>query len=502
MPEKFTVVIAEDEPISLKHICFIVNERCPAFTVIATSSNGIEALNAVAQHRPDLLITDVKMPGMDGIALAKAVRLQFPETVVLLVSGYQDFPYVQGALSAKASDYLLKPVTPTNLVRALRALTPALLQEKKQKFNLLLKKILLSGSSPEGLESELSTAYYIIALARKNALPPRYNHPFSLDIAPWNDQSHVVYGRDRGEILVLEKASNKASQAHVRHNIRQIIEQWQNENPGKFVTTVINPNPKQLSESQDVIEELVEIMRRSLIIGETQVIDACEVQLKSAISKEDIDNSISVLSYLIQSNLFDEFRHEMRRTLQHMEKNRCTQLDVERFVYRVYLSFLQHAKKEHDELDYETRLDHAFSMSKSYSELVHRTMAIFEDIIASLYGTFNKIDSAEFFAAVSTYINRNYRSGLNMHDLCKVFGISETYMSRLFSKYKKCTFRKFLNAVRIDAAKKLMQEQPGLSVKYVAEMVGYGDHFYFSKKFKELTGIPPSRYIDTPGQRE
>ena len=116
---KYTVIVAEDEELLLNNLVQKIQKADPDFQVAGTAQTGDQALALVEQFSPDLVVTDIRMPVMDGITLLARVREQFPFTKFIITSGFSDFEYARKAITLKASDYLLKPVDPDELKEAL-----------------------------------------------------------------------------------------------------------------------------------------------------------------------------------------------------------------------------------------------------------------------------------------------------------------------------------------------------------------------------------------------
>ncbi len=116
----YTVIVAEDEELLLNNLVSKVGKADPDFQVVGTAQTGDQALSLVEKLHPDLIITDIRMPVMDGIALLTKVRSQFPFTKFIITSGFSDFEYAKKAITLKVSDYLLKPVDPDELHDALQ----------------------------------------------------------------------------------------------------------------------------------------------------------------------------------------------------------------------------------------------------------------------------------------------------------------------------------------------------------------------------------------------
>ena len=118
----YQVIVAEDEPLLLQNTVSKVRALELGFEVVATAQTGIQALEHIERLHPDLLITDIRMPVMDGLELIERAREAQPGLDCVIISGYSDFEYAQRACRLQAFDYLLKPVDPAQLRDALARL--------------------------------------------------------------------------------------------------------------------------------------------------------------------------------------------------------------------------------------------------------------------------------------------------------------------------------------------------------------------------------------------
>lgn len=116
---KYTIVVAEDEELLLNNLVQKIEKIDQDFEVIGTAQTGKQAYELVAELTPDVVITDIKMPVMDGIELLTKVREHYPLTKFIITSGFSDFDYAKSAISLKVTDYLLKPIDPEELANAL-----------------------------------------------------------------------------------------------------------------------------------------------------------------------------------------------------------------------------------------------------------------------------------------------------------------------------------------------------------------------------------------------
>ena len=105
------VMIVEDEPHAQRRLQRMIERLDDFFRIEATAMDGEEALDILKTTRCDVVFTDIRMPIMDGVELMQRVRRQYPEMMLVVLSGYSDFSYVSEAVRSQAVDYLLKPLT-------------------------------------------------------------------------------------------------------------------------------------------------------------------------------------------------------------------------------------------------------------------------------------------------------------------------------------------------------------------------------------------------------
>lgn len=116
----YTVVAAEDEALLLENLIRKITATNLGFAVVGIAQTGQDAYELIREHTPDLLVTDIKMPVMSGIQLIEKVKNHYPHTKFIITSGFSDFEYARSAIHFQVSDYLLKPIDPDELYKALK----------------------------------------------------------------------------------------------------------------------------------------------------------------------------------------------------------------------------------------------------------------------------------------------------------------------------------------------------------------------------------------------
>ena len=128
----YKVVIADDEPWALYRIQNLINWNDIGFEVCGTATDGISALKLINSTQPDLLLSDIRMPGLDGLELVRKVKSTVPNTVVIFITGFSEFSYAQEAIRQGVFDFLVKPVRKDDLLTALERVLNYLRQHSSE----------------------------------------------------------------------------------------------------------------------------------------------------------------------------------------------------------------------------------------------------------------------------------------------------------------------------------------------------------------------------------
>ena len=485
---KYTVVIVEDEPAATENLCDIIRLYCPLFRVVACGESGIEGLELAHAHRPDLVITDIRMPKMDGLVFLQRLREELPQVEAIIVSGYQDFEYARTALQHGATDYLLKPVGPSNLRAALERVKPKL-AENLYKWRIGLIRRLSRGEGVQEweLRKHFPEETYLAAVSRKNGLPRRFSQNAATEIFSGSGEVMMLYGRDEMESLYL-----CPGQAVSLPQFTGLVTRPDKSAVG-YTTTVLWSEVFPIRSLPLVIKELYQALDSRLVIGLAQTITLREEQPKLQMPPYLDAESVQKIEYFARERKYDTLKKLLCRLLAQWEQEKRPQLWTEGAV-RYFLDRLQ-AAAHLPVLDQglEFMIDDAFCYATCFEDLQESLL----DILAKYEpepGANGKVDTPEYFEMVRQYVDDHLSDMLTLQALCKQFGISQTYLSRLFRKYAGQSFNSYLTLIRMEKAKVLLSESDML-IKDVAAMVGYADQFYFSRLFRSLTGVSPTEYI-------
>lgn len=139
--DTYTVLLVDDEEEVIQVIMRKINWEELGFSVIGYANNGVKALEMVEEFQPDVVMTDIKMPYMDGIKLSNHIKTEFPTTKILFFTGFDEFEYAKEAVHLEVEEYILKPINSTELTDVFTHLKIKLDQEISEKRNVEILQI-------------------------------------------------------------------------------------------------------------------------------------------------------------------------------------------------------------------------------------------------------------------------------------------------------------------------------------------------------------------------
>lgn len=479
----FSVLLVDDEMPALRFMQAVIEKYLPELAVAEKLTTGAQALSYLERHPADLLITDISMPGMDGITLSKAVRAAYPDMHIVIVSGYAEFDYARGALSVAADDYLLKPLSIPHVTESLKKVCLKLSDEYRGRTHDAL--CALASGERADLPDALLAQRYCFALVRQGNLPAAYpvrlrntrvlpapEYPFS-----------VLQGTDEEERVIL--SSQGFDPFHTDFLLYMV--HW----GAMPYTAVLNRIPMPLLNLRGFIEKAAQRMEKRLIIGRRQVI-YLEDKEPAPPSMDAPAAVLRKLEHFILSANMKMVKETFFSLAAQWERQQCTQHQAAGLIYPL----VQQALLANPALG--SRQE---GILRETSELI-QCAASYASLMAGLFDIlFNddhfhdkRLSPRELCEYTMNFIRENHAQPLSVQSVCAEVGVSQTYLSRLMRKYGDTSFSAYLTQCRMDAAVALMRQHPGMLLRDVAACVGYDDPSYFSKVFHQAIGKTPTQF--------
>lgn len=455
----YTILIVDDERPAQTFLKAICQKYCPAFDTILLSGSADDALRLMAQQHVHVLVTDISMPGINGIELAQRVRQLYPRTHTVIVSGYAEFEFARGAIQAGVDDYLLKPVEIQSFRQILDRIRETLDAEANNLMEETLTRLLCGEAVDEPLLCSLfSSRMMRFALVRQgNLFTVRFAKFRTAQLRQVHQAGWIAfYGRDEQETILLRSSADR--QKRFPDELSDLLKA---DFPDLPCTAIYAPEDADILTLPQFLSRAAGRMVNTVVISKGQLVplnalqSALQPSVLSAATKKRLASFVETGNTRMLKELFVSLAIEWNQ-------NSLPQIQAEDLCYQLILY----------------TADLGVPGPKRKREQILR-------------------EANELCEYTLNYIRENYAQPLSIPRICTDVGISQTYLSRLLRKYAGTTFNTFLTQCRMDAAKQMLRDHPDILLHEVAACVGYDDQSYFSKIFRNETGMTPSQYAAT-----
>ncbi len=529
----YKVLLADDEEDVIRVIMHKINWESLGFEVQGYAHNGLEALEMAEEQQPDVVMTDIKMPYMDGLELSRRLKEQYPTVKIIIFSGFDEFEYAKEAIRLEAEEYILKPIDAEELSTVFQRIHTALDREFDEKQNIHMLKnyyleslpilqenfctALIEGREPaESLSRDMMDYqislegpwYAIVILHNSISLAPEGINPLLITVSVrklWEEhldprwkarffsylgntvmivqlEQPTALTRLTNDCQVLCRLSKHVSHATITAGI------------GKAVGSILSL-PEAYAKAREAISYRV-------IYGRGQAINIMEVAPETRkepvpeATGEDRDECMYPIFKAIKINTEEEVDRQIDAFLAReapvnpsLQEYRFFVMELvtaqHHFITANHLSLEQVFGREEDIYQKVLHFDRR-ELSLWLKESAHRMQELLR---ASRCDT-----TRSFVAKAEAYVHENYSSkDLTVESICDYLGISAAYFSTVFKRETGKTFINYLTDVRMERAVHMLLDE-NEKTYVIAEAVGYSDPNYFSYAFKKKFGISPSKY--------
>lgn len=507
MDEYCKILVVDDEFIMRQGIKHMIDWEKEGFQVIAQASNGKEALEVIEKNTPNIVISDVVMPQMDGIELTKFIQENYPEIHIIILSSYSDFEYVKSSFKYGAVDYILKPsLNPTELLKTLKKISSKI-------PNLTLPSNSLTNTSNilnrliHGFDANIDLDYIktifthpLFCLFGINAkiiysnqdkrnklidfITSEINKEFS------SEESNQVISIENEIVILVVNFENK-DYSNILNKLIEIA----NTVCGNFSEAffVLSKTFKSIVEIKSIYENDFLLLTQQYFYNKnTYLLSSENYKIPSPIEKFNfkgfsesvaimqIPSAFEMLTQYIRSAISNKSitEFELKTLIQNSFYNVITNLESLSFDTNTLNSL------KHECFDKIYNSKYAEDLMETYEGL----LSYFNEIIDKYQ---NKINS-HMINKIIQYIYAHYDEQLTLTDVSKLFNFNYYYLSSYFSSHNKEGFNEFLNKIRIEKACDFLKQD--IPISDISSMVGYSDHSYFCKVFKKFTGLTPSNF--------
>lgn len=496
------IMLVDDEELVMTYIQQMIDWEEKGYHIVGSASSGRQALNLYEKYRPEIVISDIRMPGMDGLELTRILKEKNKDVVVILMSAYKDFEYAKKGIQYGVSNYLLKhELKEETILSELDMVREKLNQEKEQKkiYQKHLMRQLINGHKMTEKRDEIpfGNRLFLLLLHKRS-----YVRNGKIMEEEWSDEEkNAVEESFQDESL--QKCIYR-SDVQVTGNNWIVLYQLQ-EIASKYT---VNCLIKQKSEQ--LIRELCRIS--SLHV---QVIYSYEItpqEISSTFRKMawqiryacfwKMDRAYSVLelpeALPEERKILNDRIKQLRSTFYEESGERSGELIREWFreieqenqleFFREILPFLEQLLQEFGGEEEESE-DNRLWTVKEVGEYYARC---FELVYKRLCEQKTK-NYSRLVSDVMQYLQKHYYEDVSLDTLGELFQMNGSYLGRVFRKETGNTVLKYVTNLRIEKAKYLLRSR-NYTVSETAYRVGYQTSQYFSQIFMKTVGVSPQEY--------
>ena len=522
------VILVDDEVEVIDAMQALIHWDELGFEVLGSATNGVKALELVEKLQPDVVLTDIKMPYMDGLELARRLNKDYPNIYILLCTGFDEFEYAQEAVRLEIKEYMLKPINASELSAGLTKLKDTLDREREEKLNVrkledYFKEVLpalrsnLFVSLIEGRISEQEYQRFLSAY-RVEMQGPLYCcvifHTSSTHVPDGVDPVLLSMSVER-EIKERLATEWKCQELIYLGNTLLIVElemeekiaeltdacdrfcRWAYRIMGAVVTAGIGRTSDSLFHIHLSYEGAREAVSYRVLYGTKRAISIGEIVPKEQnLTIQAEETRMQELFRAVHVGNQEKIEKAVKKEIEILHKNADTIEQYRLATMEIVSGFYRFCVN--NSIDFNGISKDMQSNYEKVPEMDESTLAawlieVSMTISDMLKNARNSTSRRLVTEAQNLVKNRYMEAEISLDEVCSVLGVSNSYFSSVFKKETGKPFITYLTDYRMDIAADLMVNTNDKSYT-IAEKVGYPDANYFSYVFKKRFGVSPSKY--------
>ena len=540
----YRIILVDDEEEVRKSIIRKIDWTAVGFAVVGDAENGEDALEKIENLEPDVVLTDIRMPYMDGLTLAERIRQKYPSMKIVIFSGYDDFEYAKQAIKLNVTEYILKPVNVEELTAILKRIKTNLDEEIEQKRNVnllrenykrslpilreqFLKDLIsrpMDGETVQTLLREydipLAGAKKWIAIAveleleqgltqeeaplplheEKNLIPISVMQILSENLKPSYRFSLLSFsGSADAKIAGIAAIDENNSQTELINILGDICKEIR-KTLKVPVTIGIGHSAQKLENISRSFQSALDALGYRSVVGTGSTIYINDVEPGIGGKLQFGSEEESALIQAIKFGPEEKIRETVRGIVDRMNEARVHARQQQAYILSVANCMIQLIQQ------YDLNMEEIFAEDPLGPDpfTVIQSMLNRENFSRWLYQTALKINNAlsrerdyaarQVIEKAKQYIMDNYQDpGLSVEQICRYLHMSPAYFSTMFKKATGQTYIAYLTEVRLNKAVELLN-MTDEKTYVIASQVGYQEQNYFSYVFKKRFGVSPTKF--------
>lgn len=527
----YRILIADDEYWTREKIHNMIKWSEYDLMFLKPAENGEEALDRIDIDHPDILITDINMPFLNGIELIQAVHQKSPNIIIIVLSGYDNFEYVRNALIAGAVDYLLKPITEAELINVLSRALEELAQQKikteqecEKQIQLLRASSLLQDREFSALiknESPIdapniamnlnmeSAEYRLVLIKIHNLSAISKEFDYDMSMLSYHLKKVIRKSIDSKKFIIFNyiyRPNEFLFLSDLKKEkfvvlLQKLLIDFEQET-SSTITIAVSKMAYSMNEIREVYNMTVSLqmlrpfVNRSMLLIEpqnTQILEQNSIRHKVGNVEEN------TLKILLQSGNKSSIRSMIQEKigLKNAETEQWTYFEVKQVLKRIVSVLTADCIGIESSIRLAELEDLSDVLDKTLDLLdLEVVFQILDEMIDVCIGA-HRMEISETISGIveqiAQYIEENYHEEFSLNTLAKRFFVDSSYLSKAFRQQKGENLMSYIARQKVIKAKQFIEEG-NVSLMEISFLVGYDDYNYFSRVFKKITGMSPREY--------
>ncbi|MBS4209432.1 response regulator [Bacillus sp. FJAT-50079] len=511
----YKVLLVDDEIHILQGIAMLVDwEKCGT-KLVGEAYHGQMALEYVEKRVPDIVITDIKMPGMNGIELIEKIHTSYPHVRFIILSGYDEFEYAKTAMAYNVRHYLLKPSNETKIEQALLKVVEEINEQKRKEqflssMNQKLERI-LPRAKEQFLKDYITNKKYgvkeweyyqtlfdievnniqfrVLILMIENE--HEYEHIFALketlanEIKKWPVLLNTTIGE---KIIIITQNIEVEQFIELLKGVQQIFT-----NVYQLTFTTAISSSGYIQEVRKLYNEALDYLMRRFYLGEGSIITKQDCEEKET-NETSFQFDHEELIRAIRNGDLIRVRSYVDQFFVHLQQDMYDEHLVKTHSLELFMSMIRQANKEHRDALFKQIIQ---LVQLSTFEQIREFMVTIAQGVTRLYYSNTKQTQSSIIKKAIEYVAEHLNEeGLSITKIAnEVVYMNSDYLGKLFKKEMGEKFSTYLIDQRIKKAIELFEQPEEMKTIEVAKKVGFGNNpRYFSQVFKKQTGFTPTEY--------
>ena len=532
------VFLVEDEMVIRRGIKNSIDWEKEGYIFCGEASDGELAYPMIIKEKPDILITDIRMPFMDGLELCKLVKKELPNIKILILSGYDEFDYAKEAIRLGVTEYLLKPISSGKLLEALNGVSESIRREKedkdlvrkymeemrenteheKQKFfeqmiagNLSMADALETGKK---YEMNLSAGMYNLLLFRftlgeENRKSGELLGEAEYAIEKLTERLEYVFEFQRGVegwAFLLMADNEEQMSERVKELSKDLEEIMKNYSTIAYFGGIGQPVAR-LRELEESFREAERALAARFTMELNRIISVEDIRMAQNVDTLDdieitsfgeIEKTRTMLEKFLNNGAEDEIDEFVDVYINELPEENLKSVLMRQYIimdaYIVMMSFCEKIEGIEGEMQAQSEeLKNSMKTIQTLEEIKNYIRMLLKKIIG-VRDTISGRRYSDIIEIAKDQIRKTYMSDeISLNTTAAEVGMSPSYFSSIFSKEMGKTFVEYLTEIRMDRAKELLMCS-SMKTSEIGYEVGYKDPHYFSYIFKKTQNCTPKEF--------